>query len=568
VSGRHNPADDSKPEAAVDPSLRATGIRITGVGADGDAPAEAAGARSSSDGWIGRVFDDRYRVVEKLGEGGMGAVFIAEHLKLHKRVALKVILPDFAGDGEMAARFAREAMASARLDHPHVASALDYGTLPEGGAYLVMQLVRGESLQKLIETQGRQPWQRACAFAAQVADALVAAHAEGVVHRDLKPDNILLEPREGGMELVKVLDFGIARVSAEAGQAVEGAAAGRALTRVGTVMGTPGYMSPEQAVGEAVDHRTDLYALGVILWEMLVGRELFEGHELTRIVTQQLTTDPPPVRAAAGDAAIPHELDELVARLLARAPADRPATAMEVRDVLQQLALGVNTTGSIPGLTGSQRAVDPSIVGGAPTMYSAARPNTAHLPASRIPDVLARIPRAITIAGRSVPTALLAVGLIIPVMLAGVIAVGALLFSGSGGAPAPPAHKIVKLLGGGKAIVPLATPIPPEVKERIDAVLESGNRAERRTAARWLKQHEPKDDVPTFAVLAADLELARGCAGKKALLAKMREEGDDRVMPALDRLDATPEKGCGFLGMKDCFACLRTELAETIRELR
>jgi serine/threonine protein kinase len=146
--------------------------------------------------WLGRVIDERYRIERMLGEGGMGAVFLAEHLKLQKKVALKIILPQFAGDGEIAERFAREAMASAKLDHPHVASALDYGTLPEGGAYLVMQYVRGRSLRAAaVEHAG--DWRFACGIGAQIADALAAAHAAGIVHRDLKPDNVFLEPREG-----------------------------------------------------------------------------------------------------------------------------------------------------------------------------------------------------------------------------------------------------------------------------------------------------------------------------------------------------------------------------------
>jgi eukaryotic-like serine/threonine-protein kinase len=562
VSGRHDPADDSTPPSPEDPSLRATGIRSTGTGAE---PGKDAGEeRYSPDSWIGRVFDDRYRVVEKLGEGGMGAVFIAEHLKLHKRVALKVILPEFAGDGEMAARFAREAMASARLDHPHVASALDYGTLPEGGAYLVMQLVRGQGLQAIIDSEGRLPWPRVCSIGAQVADALVAAHGEGVVHRDLKPDNILLERRDDGVELVKVLDFGIARVSAEAGQAVEGAAPTRALTRLGTVMGTPGYMAPEQAVGEAVDHRADLYALGVVLWELLVGRELFEGHELTRIVTRQLTTDPPTVREASGDPNIPPALDQLIARLLARGPDDRPATAAEVRDAFQQMALGVNTTGSMPLMTGAHAPVDPSLVGMAPARGSTGHPATAALPAAGTPGT-------ITVAGKRLPVAVVALGCAAPLVLAGMVTVGVLLFGGGNNedAPAPPAHKIVKLLGGSKGgIVPLPKPIPPEVQERVDLVLESPNRAERRRAANWLKDHEPRDDIPMHAQLVAQLELARGCRSKKDVLAKMREEGDDGVLPALERLDRVPEQGCGFLKLKDCYACLRAELAETLADLR
>ncbi len=225
------------------------------------------------EGWIGRFVDGRYRVVEKLAEGGMGSVFVAEHVTLGKLVALKVIHPSLAGDDDFAERFAREAMVSAKLDHPHVASAMDFGRLPEGGAYLVLQLVRGPSVQDVLEREGALAWPRVCAIGAQVADALAAAHAEGIVHRDLKPENVLLERRDDGAEHVKVLDFGIARVDASpqgpsAGLSRAGTGrpiATRALTRRGMVVGTPGYMSPEQALGEETDFRTDLYALGVLL---------------------------------------------------------------------------------------------------------------------------------------------------------------------------------------------------------------------------------------------------------------------------------------------------------------
>src|SRR5690606_15792979 len=149
-----------------------------------------------------RRSSDLYRIVELLGEGGMGAVYVAEHLKLHKHVAIKTIRAEFAAHSQAEARFTREALATARLDHPHVASAIDYGHLEEGGAYLVIQLVRGP-----------RTWLQACQLGAQIADALTAAHGLGIVHRDLKPDNILLEPRDDGSFHARVVDFGIARLS-------------------------------------------------------------------------------------------------------------------------------------------------------------------------------------------------------------------------------------------------------------------------------------------------------------------------------------------------------------------
>jgi serine/threonine-protein kinase len=297
---------------------------------------------------MGRVIDDRYRVVEKLGEGGMGAVFVAEHLKLQKQVALKVILPELAGDSDLAARFAREAMVTAKLDHPHVASAIDFGTLPEGGAYLVMQLVRGPSLRAMLDRYQRAAWPKACAIAAQIADALAAAHSVGIVHRDLKPENVLLELRDDGSELVKVLDFGIARAPDHDRGKPDAPSMG-ALTRVGTIIGTPGYMAPEQALGEPVDARADLYALGVVLWEMICGRRLWDtGQDITELFTRQITQTPPSLRAVTGDPTIPPELERLVAQLLARSRTERPERASHVRDALRALSMHGALAGSLP----------------------------------------------------------------------------------------------------------------------------------------------------------------------------------------------------------------------------
>ncbi len=489
--------------------------------------------------WIGRVIDDRYRVVEKIGEGGMGAVFVAEHLKLRKEVALKVIHRELLGDGELAARFAREAMASARLDHPHVASALDYGTLPDGGAYLVMQLVRGRSLQAVLETQGRIAWPLACQIAAQVADALAAAHAAGIVHRDLKPDNVLLEPRDDGSELVKVLDFGVARVSQDDQEGPEGAAPGRALTRVGTVIGTPGYMAPEQAMGEAVDSRADLYSLGVVLWEMLTGRPLFDTDELTTIVTQQLTETPPAVRAAAGDPGIPEGLEALVGRLLARRAIERPERASAVRDALRQLAYG----GGAPAteLTGPHSLASQTF----PTIRQPAQEvSTWRTAWNKI---------------RGLPTWMLALAGAVPVavLLLGLVALSALSTGPASTTSTAPLRRILSIRA-----------VPPEVRAHMDTLLHSDERRERREAAGWLRQHEPKSDVPDWAQAVVDLELGRGCRPKQEALGRIADIGNNDALPALERLAHAPKSGCGFLHLNDCYACLRGDLAQAISKLQ
>jgi serine/threonine protein kinase len=303
-----------------------------------DDQADAGAEAPPADGWLDRVLDQRYRILRLLGEGGMGAVFVAEHLALHKLVALKIVRAELKADAaEVAIRLAREAMATARLEHPHVASAIDYGSLPEGGAYFVMQLVRGTSLRRLIAGGRRMPWTRACEIAAQVADALSATRSAGITHRDLKPDNILIEVREDGSDLVKVLDFGIAQVAPRTSGATPGAEPNRQITLSGTVMGTPGYMSPEQAVGDRVDHRADLYALGVVLWECIAGRELWVGPDLTSLVARQMSESVPPLTQMQIDETLPAELDELIGQLTERMPSARPDNAAQVRDALRRM---------------------------------------------------------------------------------------------------------------------------------------------------------------------------------------------------------------------------------------
>ncbi len=304
-----------------------------------------------ADEWLGRVIDDRYRILERLGEGGMGAVFIAEHTKLRKRVALKVIHAHFAGNHEIAARFAREAMTSAHIEHPNVASALDFGALPEGGAYLVMQLVLGPSLSEYLAQRGALPYPEACQIAMQIADAVAAAHASGIVHRDLKPDNVILMPNEGAPATVKVLDFGIAHVKAQ-NDAPDQVA--KAITRMGVVIGTPGYMPPEQATGQPVDERVDLYALGVILWELLMGEAPFNGATFSDIVTRQLNAPAPElVLNTAHD--VPEELRKLLRSLLERSPADRASSASAVRDALRTFAAESARGESMPTQAARQR---------------------------------------------------------------------------------------------------------------------------------------------------------------------------------------------------------------------
>jgi eukaryotic-like serine/threonine-protein kinase len=271
----------------------------------------------------GTVVAGRYRVERLLGTGGMGAVYQAEHVHMRKTVALKVLHRELANVNEVVTRFEREAIAAARIEHPNVVAANDFGKLDDGSFYLVLEYVDGKSLRELI-AQGPVPTDRVVEIARQTALALSAAHAAEIVHRDLKPDNVMLLSEPDGTSRVKVLDFGIARVS------LPNAPDATHLTRVGVVMGTIAYMSPEQATGQTVDGRSDLYSLGVMMYEMIAGRQPFEAELASQVLARQLVEPPPPLPSAT-----PPALVALVMDLLAKAPKDRPATA---RDVLERLA--------------------------------------------------------------------------------------------------------------------------------------------------------------------------------------------------------------------------------------
>ena len=215
---------------------------------------------------VGRVIANRYRILALIGEGGMGAVYVAEHLLIGRKVAVKRLHPELAGDEKAVARFQREARAAGSTGHEHVVEVLDLGYGDDGAPYLVMEYLRGRSLAQLLDAETRLTAKRACKIVGQVLEALSAVHSRGVVHRDLKPDNILLTRRGADPEFVKVVDFGISKIRQEEGDPKHN------LTRTGVMLGTPFYMSPEQARGlKDLDHRVDLYAVGVILYETLAG---------------------------------------------------------------------------------------------------------------------------------------------------------------------------------------------------------------------------------------------------------------------------------------------------------
>jgi serine/threonine-protein kinase len=276
-----------------------------------------------SDSLIGRVMAERYHILKRIGEGGMGRVYLGEHVKMNRQCAIKVMSPALVNDHESAARFAREASNAARIIHPNVAAVFDYGE-SEGLVYLVMEYVQGEALARILAREAPLSVDRALDLARQIADGLGAAHELGIVHRDLKPDNILVSRNKADKEVAKVVDFGIAKAIQEN--------AGDALTRTGLVIGTPEFMSPEQLLGDPIDARSDLYALGCILHLMLTASPPFAAATREQMIKRRLSEEAPHIQHL--DPGLPDSLDRIVNRLLARSPADRYGSAAEVRDAL------------------------------------------------------------------------------------------------------------------------------------------------------------------------------------------------------------------------------------------
>ncbi len=316
---------------------------------------------------IGAEVDDRYRVIELLGEGGMGKVYLAEHVEIGKRVALKVLHPSYSRMPDLVERFRREARAASKIGHPNIVDVTDSGTTNDGSVYFVMEYLEGVELGSIIDREGAIDVARALKIAGQICRALSAAHAQGIVHRDLKPENVFLITRDGAADVVKVLDFGIAKTT-EAEAARE-----RRLTSPGMAMGTPEYMSPEQAAGRPADARCDVYALGAILYEMVTGAAPYSGDNFMEILTKKATQDPPPPHLLRSE--LPQQVGDLVMQAMARSPDDRPQTmeafeyqlnkCLSGRGVAVAQILGMTTDANIvatlnPGL--SMRHLDEGIV--------------------------------------------------------------------------------------------------------------------------------------------------------------------------------------------------------------
>jgi serine/threonine-protein kinase len=312
------------------------------------------------DALLGTTIEGRYEVLELLGEGGTGRVYKVRHAALGRLFAMKILRHDLARDEVIAARFIQEARATARVRHPHIIEITDYGNLSEGIPFFVTELLVGQTLRGVIKIEGPIPLLRAMEIVKQIAGALGAAHAVGIIHRDLKPDNIFLVGDGLAAIDVRVVDFGAAKV----------AGASR-MTRDGIVYGTPHYMSPEQASGQPVDHRSDIYSLGIIMYEMFTGRVPFEADTYMGVLTQHMFVQPVPPSRVMGASAELGALEEIALVCLAKGPEDRYPSMQALSAEIERTASG---DGQVPPSHIHRRRLDLGVAsgGGVPTMGSVA----------------------------------------------------------------------------------------------------------------------------------------------------------------------------------------------------
>jgi len=489
----------------------------------------------------GTILGERYLLERFLGEGGMGAVYQGVHVHMKKRVAVKMLHPEMGRIPEVVARFEREAMAAANIDHPNVAAATDFGKLPEGGFYLVLEFIDGESLTERIDGLSRRgqrlTLRQVVHVARQILLALVRAHGLGIVHRDLKPDNVMLVEKEGDRDFVKVLDFGIAKVPVgdPAFDAGPKSAKAQPLTRAGMIYGTPEYMAPEQALGEEIDARADLYALGIMLHEMIAGKRPFEAENKALLLGMHVTTKAPSIAYQAPDRILPAPLVALVDSCLEKAPSARPESAAAALAVFDDLL-------AEPGTLVDQIRETPLHPGSEPSISFRENLGSARTVAARIAeDPALSVAHAPALRPRSEQAKLSPLLLGIPVVGLAALLVFALVAS--------PSHKKQHLADGGTPDAAPVAAVDPAFAD-VDAAGELAKTGDAKGAIALLKKKPISGtDAGRGYRLLASLQASAGNgkgaieAAEKAVAANSALAGDTGFLTALEPIGATQDAG-------------------------
>jgi serine/threonine-protein kinase len=328
---------------------------------------------------IGREIANQFRIVEKIGSGGMGAVYKAEQPEMRRFVAIKILHPRYLSRPDLVSRFRREARAMSHLTHPNTAKVFLYGQLEDGSCYFAMEYLEGRNLVQTVRAEGPMAVERAIKIMVQVCGALEEAHGKGIIHRDLKPENIFLTNVGGIADFPKVLDFGLAKVTER-----EMRPGSLILTQEGMVFGTPEFMSPEQARGEKLDGRSDIYSLGVIMYELLTGKLPFDAAQPMEFIQKHIREMPIPLSQRAPNRDFPTGLWEVIAKALAKDPAQRYQTANEFAQALLDVLQRTRAATPMPGAQVAAPAYVPAQPGFVPTPYPA-MPASPVAPATPMP---------------------------------------------------------------------------------------------------------------------------------------------------------------------------------------
>jgi serine/threonine-protein kinase len=305
-----------------------------------------------ADPYVGREIANQFRILEKIGSGGMGAVYKAEQPDMRRFVAVKILHPRYLSRPDLVSRFRREARAMSHLSHPNTAKVFLYGQLEDGACYFVMEYLAGKNLAQTVRAEGPMAAERAIPIMVQVCSALQEAHTQGIVHRDLKPENVFLTNLGGIADYPKVLDFGLAKVTER-----EMRPGSLILTQEGMVFGTPEFMSPEQARGEKLDGRSDIYSLGVILYELLTGKLPFDANQPMEYIQRHIKETPIPIHVRAPNRQFPSGLWDVINKTLAKRPNDRYQTAAEFGQALGAVLASPGSQPPLPAATANAAPV-------------------------------------------------------------------------------------------------------------------------------------------------------------------------------------------------------------------